>query len=564
MLKGVNGVPTQINGDTVIGFTNSQKIKDLKWTDMASLSAWYRDDPNKNHLGMIELFSNATDYSMPFYKDLFKSQAIIEVNGMGGKFTYDLPVTKPTGCYIAKDTSTYSETPGIDGSVFPIYPDQQFEPGDVLTYDVQHGEQLVISEDYPVTQEGDTWKHWAKFVAQSAAGYFPSEKLKTGIQYFKVGHVLGEYSTQFSSIQTPDNTGTIKLEFVLGNHRGVETYTTMYANMKSMSGASQQSKSWWDYFVTEKEKLGTDSLGRELDMFYVAKLNGNGKIANNSVRIGSAMEYLCLLELMKIENHQLMFQKGGIIRDINGTKRLNEGVYHQWRRGRIIQYARPGGINRSHLKEAAAYIFKGRGDMQPNQREMTWDCGSMAYTNMETIFREEFLHQLEILSPLMGTDRVLPSNPVSGSLNSLEIEPIMIKGVYLPEIGRVRIRREPALDYQPLTDRREAGFYGNGHAWTSYSMIIRDAASSQYSNARVNLPSNVKLVDEGPKTADVYYVKPQGETLHWGYENGRYSPDKAAGVVSSAKRMGYAFWAHSTSAAWVPDPSRTITIELRR
>lgn len=564
-MSGIKNFLKTVNGDTVIGFTNTNKIKELGWMDMASLHSWYQDDPNKNHLGLIDLFSSMADYRLPTYKNFFKTGAVIEVNGANGKFTYDLPVRKPTGIYTSKDTSNYSETPGVDGTVFPLGLDQPFTNGDVLTYDAQYGEQVVVSEDHPVEQDGDVWVHWVKYVTNDAFGYYPSDKLKSGIQYFKIGHILGEYSEQFSNIQTPDNVGTLTNEFVLGNHRGVETFYTQYADMKNINGAVLSSQKYWDYFVKEQEKLGTDSLGRKLDMFFVAKLNKAGKIDKRTVRVGAALEYLVILELMKLESHSLMFQKGGFINDINGTKRLNEGVWHQIRRGRIIKYSKPGGITKGHIKEVVAYLFRARRDLMPFERRIKFKCGYMAYINMLNIFREEVLAQLEGLAPFLGTDRVLPSSPIKGkNLTSLEFEPVMFQTVNIPEIGIVSIEHDPSMDFSPLADRFEQGFFGDGYAWTSYSMMICDAADTEYSNALTGLPSGVKLIDGGTNSANIYYVKPEGESMWWGYQNGRYSPDKASEIASSMKRMGREFWAHNISAGWVRDISRYIVIELKR
>ena len=51
--------------------------------------------------------------------------------------------------------------------------------------------------------------------------------------------------------------------------------------------------------------------------------------------------------------------------------------------------------------------------------------------------------------------------------------------------------------------------------------------------------------------------------MWWGYQDGRWNPDKASGIASSMKRLGREFWAHSISAAWVRDISRYIVIELK-
>lgn len=565
-MSGLKNFPKVINGDTVIGFTNTKKVKDLGWMDMASLSSWYHDDPNKNHLGMVELFSSMADYRMPVYKNFFKKGAVIEVNGVNGKFTYDLPVRKPTGVYTAKDTSDYSEAHGIDGTVFPIALDQPFTVGDVLTYDAQFGENIIVSEDHEVRKEGDYWVHMVKFVTNDAYGYFPKDKLKAGIQYFKIGHAAGEYSEKFSNIQAPDNVGTITNEFQLGNHRGVETFYTMYADKKAFSGAALHSQKFWNYFLGQQEAMGTDTNGDALDMFFVGKLDRkSGKINSKTVRIGATLEYLVLMELMKLESHSLLFQKAGIINDINGTKRLNEGIWHQIRRGRIIKYAKPGGITRSHIREAGAYLFRNRKDLMPHQRRMKFKCGYMAYLNMMNIFREEVLAQIEGLASYLGTDRTLPSSPIKGAnLTSLELEPVMFTKVNIPDIGVVEIEYDPSLDYQPLTDRFSSDFYGDGYAWTTYSMKIEDASSAEYSNALTNLPSGTTLVGEGGKKENVFYVKPEGGSMWWGYEEGRYNPEKASGIASSMKRMGREFWAHNISAGWVRDISKYICIELKR
>lgn len=564
-MSNFKNFPKVINGDTIIGFMNSKKIKELGWADMSSLASWYQDDPNKNHLGMVQLFSNMADYRMPTYENFFKTKAVIEVNGMDGKFTYDLPVTKPSGVFTSEDTSTFSDVPGIEGSVFPIILDQPFTKGDVLTYDAMHGSQVVVSEDYEVEQMGDSWKHWVTLNTMEPAEYFPKEKLKAGIQYFKIGHILGEYSEQFSNIENPNPVGSVRCEFELGNHRGVETFYTMYADKKKFSGAAIKSQDFIKDFVKEQERWGRDAQGRPLDTFMVGNITSSGSVIPETVRIGATLEYLVLLELMKLETYQLLFQKGGVITDINGTKRLNEGLWHQKRRGYRIEYSVPNGITRTHIKDAVAYLFQGNKTLLPHERRIKFKAGYQAYLNILNLFREEVMMQLDGISQLIGHDSVLPKSPVSGKdLTSLKMDPIFFTSVNIPDIGIVTIEHDPALDYLPLTDRQSAGFIADGYAWTSYSMVIENAASDEYSNARSSLPANAKLLDGADTSANEFYIKPEGENLWWGYENGRYAPDQARGIASSMKRMGREFWAHSASAGWIKDTSRYIFIELKR
>jgi hypothetical protein len=559
-----NGIPKILNGDTVIGFTSTQKIKDLGWVDKASLSSWYREDTTKNHMGLISLFSNFSGEKLAVMKDLFAKKAMIEVNGMDGKFTYDLPVYKPLGTFTMEDTSYEFEAPGIEEGFFTIVLSKPYQPGDVLTYDKMYGEQFVISEEHEVYQEGDNYRHYAQMVTLDNRAYYPNEKLKAGIQYWKVGHVTHEYGTKFSNIESPDNAGTITCEFQLGNHRGVQTDVTMYADKKSISGARTESRQFWDYFTQEQAKI-VDDKGRQLDMMVVGKLDkATGQINSATAKISATMEYLILLENMKLEANQLLFQKGGIIKGTNGgVKRLNEGAWHQIRRGRKITYSRPGGITREHIRQAVAYVFQGRQDIAPMNRVIKFKVGSGAYQNFMVIFREEFNNQLTSLTRFMGTDRNIP-NPVSGSLEGLSLAAVVLKSVPIPDIGIVEVEHDPSLDFNLGADRFSRGMFSQGFSKDSYSAVIWDASSSEYSNARAKLPTGVSLIDGGNKDANVYYVKPQGDAMWWGYEQGRWNPNKASDIMSSSKTMGIEYWVHSASAAWIRDTSKFLIIELKR
>lgn len=559
----ITGVPKIVNGDTVIGFTTTEKVKQLGWMDRASLASWYKEDTTKNHLGLVNLFTNYAEVSVPMYKNLFTNKAVIEVNGVDGVFTYDTQVYKPTGTFTMKDTSEESDFPGIDESVFPVALSKPYQPGDVMAYDEQYGEQFVISEDYPVIQEGDYWVHTAQLNTTDKSKYFPKAKLKAGIQYFKIGHITNEFGTHLSNIESPDNMGTFTCEFVLGNHRGVETFYTMYADKKSFSGAATHAKQFWNMFQDDMGKI-KDDMGRMLNMFYVGKVNpGTGKLKSDTVRLGATLEYLVLLENIKIEAQQLLFQKGGIIKGVNGIKRLNEGLFPQIRRGRIIKYSRPGGITREHIRQAAAYVFQGRRDLQPIERNLKFKAGARAYENMLAIFQTEVHLQVQNLGLFLGTDRLIP-NPVSGDSTHLKLAPVAFTSVSIPDIGNIEIEYDPSLNYQLGSERFSRGMYGRGEAHDAHTLMVWDASSEEYSNARTNLPAGTTLIDGGNKQANVYYVKPEGDGMWWGYEQGRWSPDKTSEIISSSKNYSREFWVHSISACWVRDISKYLVIELKR
>lgn len=565
MSRHLKGFPRHINNDLVVGFTSTQKVKMKGWEDLSTLADWYQEDPNKKHFGLVSMFSEASDFRMPSYKKMFQEGAVYEVIGADGSFLYELPVETDSGCYTVGDTSTYSEAHGIDGSVFPIRLNKEYRPGDVLTYDAYYGEDIVVSEDYVVKREGDAFIHMVQIATQNAAAYYPADKLKAGIQYFKIGNILGEYSEQFSGIESMGSElGTVTCRFTLGNHRGVEGFVTQYADMKSFNGASVNTKQYLNQFLSEAQSAGTDQMGNPLNLVFFGKKKANGKIDASSMKLTSLMEYLIILELMKLESYQIQFQKGGIIKDVHGTKRLNEGIHHQKRRGYIIEYPRPNHVSPADFLKAAAYIFRSRRDLAPHERRMRWNVGRMMYQNIMQIFKTEVNSQLAGLGVLMGSEKFLPKSPVSGTdLTSLKLEPVMFTEVYLPEIGMVSINHEPSMDYMPLSDRRSSGFYGDGYAHTSFSAVIDDVTDEVSTNVMTNIPQGVKLIEGGKKFASQYYIKPEGDNFWWGTRDGRYSR-KAGEIHASLKKMGTETFAHSISAGFVPDPSSSVTIELKR
>ena len=152
----VNTFERRINGDKVVTFTNSRLVtSDQTFLDMASLSAWYHEDPKSNYVGMVELFANMANVPVPSLKTFVDTGAVIETNGYDAGFTYSIQVSKPFNCKTAVDTSDLYDEPGLNGSIFQIVLDREYRPGDVLTYDSVYGEQLIVSEDMQVVTEGE-------------------------------------------------------------------------------------------------------------------------------------------------------------------------------------------------------------------------------------------------------------------------------------------------------------------------------------------------------------------------------------------------------------------------
>lgn len=555
-----NGIPSMYNGDSVIMFADRKQVASIQGGhDLPSLYSWYREDPNKHHLGLMNLWGNqkVASYNGGLLRELLSNKGVMEVDGWDGGFTYDLPVVDYKGCYTVRDTSDQA-FPGIEGNTFKLVLNRAYTTGDILTNDKYYGQQVIVSGEEPVVPVLEGYEHTVTLLDQDKATWFLNSNLIKGTQYFKVGHaILGERGTNFSHIDMPDTVGTMKCEFRLGAATGVEQYITGMADSKSFSGGDAQSK---QYLQLLQEEFG----GKEYAIVAPFKTNGAGQRVPDmrNAKLGATMEFLTMRELERLISSQLMFQKGGTVRHSNGVTRLNEGLWHQLRRGKIITYGRPGGITRAHIKEVAEYIFRINPHKQDVQRRLKLKCGKYAYQNILEIFSDEVNAQNASLNAFLGKDRVLPSSPVKGNdLMNLEYVPIRFTKVFLPGIGNVEIEEDTNMNFMEGADRFSQGMHPEGMAPTAYSIIIYDVNDSQYSNNK-EMPKGASLIEGGNAGANINLVKPQGEMLYWGTTNGRYDYRKAGDIMSSMKQIGQEFWCFGIMSVWVKDLSRFVMIEL--
>ena len=174
------GQPSLFNGDQVIMFTSSKKVRSIQgYQDLPTMEAWYKEDPMKHHLGMQKFFGNQTVTPSGIFPELLSSKAVIEVNGLGGTFTYDVPMVEVSKIETTRDTSDQIK-PGLDGSPFKLVLNREFTTGDILTADAEFGQQVMVTSD-PVDMIGDSFVHTVKLVSQDKTEYFLSSQLRKGI-----------------------------------------------------------------------------------------------------------------------------------------------------------------------------------------------------------------------------------------------------------------------------------------------------------------------------------------------------------------------------------------------
>ena len=548
------------NSDTVIGFTSVKAMKNANFLDASKVSAYLMDGENSHqkHLGMIDLFQTTHNVGVPFMRDLLKGAAVLEV-GEGESITYDLPVNnKEMQCFTAQDTSGYTDYPGIDGNVFKLILNFEFSKGDVLTYDPQYGAQVMVSSDHEVERVGENFLHHVILLTNDKEAYFPKEWLQAGKKWMKIDNRIAEFDEGFSGINMITNpAGSLRNEFILGSPRGVETFMTAKAARMKSPGLNNFTDAMQDKVQKQLEALGG---AKEKGMFFYGKANERG-VVKDTMKVGTTLEYLALMELAQMECYSLLFSKAATVQTSKGVKRTNEGVWHQIRRGKRISYARPGGITKDHIQEAAQYVF-GNTDIRTLDRTVKFKAGYFAYQNVMQIFREEAIAQLGALpAGMVGVDKQTQDTVFKGPLNNLELQAVIINTVTIPGIGRVIVEHDPSLDYQPLADRFSAGMFGEGFAHTAYSLVMWDVTDPEYSN--VSKVKNASVIKGGNSKANIYYVKPEEGHLVYGYNHGRMAfQDNPFDVMATSNHMGSTFWAYSQSGALVLDTTRYVVIEL--
>ncbi len=235
---------------------------------------------------------------------------------------------------------------------------------------------------------------------------------------------------------------------------------------------------------------------------------------------------------------------------------LNEGIYHQLRRGYTVQYGRPGGITKEHISAVASYVFQGSG-MSPLERRIKFKCGWKSYVNMMLLFRPDFYAQIANLNPLLG-EMALIKNPVSGTNTNLSLGPVVVTSLWLPDIGQVEIEHDSSLDSVMMVDK--SALIDGIWPLSSFSMIIEDVTDPAYSNAFASRPGTVKYI--GNQDSNIYIVRPEGPYFYGGTHTGRWSSRKSTDIAASIQYMQESYFCHSISAGWVRDTSKFVLVEL--
>lgn len=571
--------PTHINGEEIISIVRGKKYASGSSTFQGMLDRneyLFNEADNRYHLGMLSAWGMQGKESYPMITKLIERGSELKVNGFWGEFTYDKPFYEPKKGLrtVASTRDEAGDYPGIDESEFDIILSEKRYPGDILGTDLYGDEdQLVVISSEASEMAGEGWRTKVTLTSNAAAAFYNPSLLEANISYYVVNHIDVEYTTQFTGVDLPTGapTGTLRARFKLGGIRGVEGFVT---------GAADAMKAGLTA-VDGKDAEAERAMGVLRDKYANGDNSANTVIFGNredipNLRATSLMEFLVERTLMKRTATSHIWQRQGQIKSSNGAiTYLNEGLWHQIRRGKLITIPKVMGITKAHIAEAVQYVYRNNPSLPWEEREIVFEGGKLAEQNLLMLFQNEFQQQFHLLSQsnmfstLFGINGLLPDNLktslVGGkSLNELEIKSLL-RFVSVPLIGiagKVTIRHNAALDYLSGNPIEHKSQLPNGYDWTSHSLIIWDVRDKAYSNNSKNIRG---LVEENVKIKDnLYLVRPEEGMVYKGYENGRWDRGKTSNIVSSSRVIGQGFWAFNSSAVWVPYPENIVMIELSK
>lgn len=535
-----------VNDSTVIGISNKTSLEaQFGYVDSYMLKANDLEEDSLS-LGLLNLFENSKIVNVPFISDALNNHNKIYVNGLGGSFTYDIAM-EVESCVVVQDVSD-EDFPGIGGGVFTIKLSHPYSPSDILSYDPVDGVPVIVVEDSEVIDEGNGYLHEVKIAMEGDGIWFPKEKLVAGTEFQKLDSLSGEHSNQFSA---PDVVGLgenkVTLEYRLGDFRGVQVGWSAYSDIITLNGKKADMLS---------ERISRTMKQAGGDYFVYAGMDrATGKPDMSTRRVQPLLEGLALAELMKMTATGIMFNRGNTVVGINGSKTVNEGLYHQLRRGHRFTYNNVHEL-RLYVQRAAEVIYHGTG-IPVEQRKLSFKAGFNAHNLVREMFKQEFTAN----APVHVDQETLPVNILEGGDRyNLSFKSYAIGSAFLNGIGYVTVEHDPSLDYDKIGDYISRG-YSAGYGKRSWTLVMWDITDGMYSNVLDSsvAPKGVEIDQRSTGNPNLYLVKPKDmPDFSYGTRNGLGFEQ---GYNYSTNTLGKEYTCFSAMAGWIPDKGRVVIIE---
>jgi hypothetical protein len=527
------------------------------------LSSFVELDPMRNMIMLQnkwdEQVMKKTSFSSSLYKKVVGSNAVLTVNGQDGGFKYKMAIETDNCFRTVEDTSDQSPEgyAGVDGTSFRIVLNKKLSPFQTLTVDKAFGMFLMVAESPEPTYIGSGYEHYVSLVGSENDKNlaYPVHYLKSDVVYQVASNsMITEYSEKLGIPHLPDATNYMECEFKLGSGQGAEHWFTGKADSLKLNSGYTTADT--QAYLSELQAAGISDTN--LAIVSAQKMSG-GSITTAA----DILELLTIRSFNERFNSSLMFMPAAKVSTSKGVIEFNEGAWQQMRRGKIFTYNRKGGFTETDAAQVRNYVYM-YNDSRVEDTFLNIEAGSELYDNIQSIIAKHAQAQIINLAPLLGSDRILPVNPVTGSLDALVVAPVKFAKAYIPGVGNLMATEDRTLDHlDGYTDVRVRGINPGGKDHTTYSGYVWDVTDKRFSSNSI-LPEGTKsLGGEMQASSNMYLVRPERNPIVWGRENGRYSSKRASDVVASSKLMAEGFFIYGFGAMWMPDPSKFVMIELK-
>jgi hypothetical protein len=310
-----------------------------KLTDKNFVETMLRTKPDQYDKMMIRLFTDTKLYSNDLIDLVMKSGKPFMVNDPNGVFTYKIKKRAELPKVIVNLASSIAK-PGIDGQEFEIVFDKNvFVVNDIITaHRYEQETQIQIVNEGEKYQNG--FKFRARAIGASGSDFVNQRFLQVGTEYFKIGNILGEYTTSFSSLGLFD--GNLEVMADVLQQYGVEHTITDWADATKLG-------------------MQTDASGNPLDITYYSVTDPMAMGEKTKI-VGwePTVSRLLRMEMMRMKANTLMWGRQGNAKDEKGRPtRAKQGLWQQLHLGNVIYYDR-GQFSLNLIRAAVGDLFYNR------------------------------------------------------------------------------------------------------------------------------------------------------------------------------------------------------------
>ena len=494
----------------------------------------------QTNLGLVRAWGEhcTLSHDASFINDLIDNRAIIEIDQDQDGVSYYEQVAS-MGNKILNIVSDYGDKIGYNRSLATFTANFAPREGDVIVNDPLYGGSLLVSYNQEIVDMGNgEYEFQVELTDSSNFEAYESRDKWINTQVLITNNFRPELGTNAAGLNYGNEMSTIKNFFRIGDEQQVDIEYSDRAGilMSTMDGSQLK-----DEAATAQIKALSGKY------FHMNQRSENGSMFSIAV---PALYYALFERAWGMTSTQLFSFKG-----INQTGKHNsvyapKGIWWQIKDDcPNIQYSNDATFKLA-LRRMSDDIF---GDISVEDRELVLEGGKGFGEKLYRIFSKQFDR-----IPIVLDQEALPGKILTGSLNNITINPVIVKSAYLEGIGMVKFNHNPSFDYSSKNVQFKKD--GNLSKGTN-SAIIRDAGKlydKAAAMSKAKLYDNLAFANEY-KGSNIVIVKRKGDDwMEFGYEKGR---SRKGGQGSSKQYKHSNYVSIGSMGALVVDKSKIYLME---